>query len=94
VALPLAERSERVARLLDRGDRCGAAAEAARLRADLTASISAIPNLYLEDLSGLVNEIQAQIPPCAEPQPPPDEDDDNGNGKGKKKGKKKHKGGE
>jgi hypothetical protein len=30
-----------------------------------------VPEVYLEDLSGLVNEIEAQIPECAEPIPPP-----------------------
>ena len=70
VAERLASRSDKVASLLDSGDACGAADEASQLRADLTAAISedAIPELYLEDLSGLVNEIQAEIPPC---QPPP-----------------------
>jgi hypothetical protein len=79
----LATRSDAVATQLDRGDPCAAAEEAARLRADLTASISAIPDIYVEDLSSLVNEIQAQIPPCDRSE---DEDDEQ---KGKKKGKKK-----
>jgi hypothetical protein len=82
----LASRSDNVASLLESGDSCGAASEAARLRAEVTASIGAIPDLYVEDLSGLVNEIQAQIPPCQE-KPADDEDD----GKKGKKNKKKHK---
>jgi hypothetical protein len=79
VAKRLASRSDKVASLLDSGDACGAAEEASGLRADLTAAISedAIPELYLEDLSGLVNEIQAQIPPC---QPPPTDTGDGGDG--------------
>jgi hypothetical protein len=79
VAERLANRSDKVASLLDSGDACGAAQEASSLRADLTAAISenAIPELYLEDLSGLVNEIQAQIPPC---QPPPTDTGDGGDG--------------
>jgi hypothetical protein len=77
----LAAQSDQVASLLESGDSCGAAAEAASLRADLTASIGAIPDLYVEDLSGLVNEIQAQIPPCSDK--PAGEDE------GKKKHKKK-----
>jgi hypothetical protein len=96
VASPLAARSDKVATLLDGGDACGAAREAAALRAELTQAIDKIPELYLEDLSALVNEIQAQIPPC--PQPPQNDDDDNGdqekkgkNGKkGKEHGKHKH----
>ena len=63
----------------------------------MTAAISEgkVPEVYLEDLSGLANELEAQIPPCAEPPPPADDDgdDDEGDdnrGKGKdKKDKKK-----
>jgi hypothetical protein len=97
VAERLASRSARVATLLDAGDACEAKQEAAALRADLTASIETIPEIYLEDLSGLVNEIDAQIPACPVVQPPPvethgeDEDEDEGNGKGKGKGKDKGK---
>jgi hypothetical protein len=83
----LAHRSDAVAGLLDRGDNCRAAEEAARLRAEVTASIGSIPEIYVEDFSGLVNEIQAQIPPCEEPDDRMEEDED-GQGKGKKKGKK------
>jgi hypothetical protein len=98
VAERLASRSAKVATLLDAGDACGAKQEAAALRADLTASIETIPDLYLEDLSGLVNEIDAQIPACPVLQPPPvdtngedEEDEGNGKGKGKHKGKGKKK---
>ena len=56
-------RSDAVAARLESGDACGAAEEAARLRAEVTASIGSIPEVYVEDFSGLVNElIQAQIP--------------------------------
>jgi hypothetical protein len=96
LAASLAARSDAVADRLDRGDNCGAAAEAARLRDEVTASIGSIPQVYVEDFSGLVNEIQAQIPPCEEP--PVDDrkedkegDDDEDRGKGKEKGKKKGK---
>lgn len=101
VAERLASRSAKVATLLDAGDACGAKDEAAALRADLTASIETIPELYLEDLSGLVNEIDAQIPACTVIPPPPvetngededDEDDGNGKAKGKDKDKDKGKG--
>jgi hypothetical protein len=78
IADGLATRSDKVASLLDSGDACGAREEAALLRADLTQAINdrAIPDLYLEDLSGLVNEIEAGIPACEEepPPPPPDEE--------------------
>jgi hypothetical protein len=81
VAEQLAKRSEAVARLLESGDTCAALMESARLRDELNAAINrgVIPEVYLEDLSGLVNEIQAQIPPCEErePQvPPPPRDGD------------------
>jgi hypothetical protein len=77
VAERLASRSDKVASLLDSGDACGAAEEAAALRSDLTATIGDIPELYVEDLSSLVNEIQAQIPPC---QPPPTDTGGGGDG--------------
>jgi len=89
VADRLATTSDKVATLLERGDSCGAAEEAARLRADVNASIAAIPTLYLEDLSGLVNEIKAQIPPC-----PAQPSDDAKKKKKDKKQKKKHKHGD
>ncbi|HEY7708393.1 MAG TPA: hypothetical protein VH968_14605 [Gaiellaceae bacterium] len=82
----LADTSEEIATQLEAEEFCGASDAAARLRADLTEAINAgaVPEAYLEELSGLVNEIEAEIPAC-EPAPPPadDEDDD-----GKKKPKK------
>jgi hypothetical protein len=84
----LADRSDAVAARLDSGDACGAAEEAAQLRAEVTAAIGSIPEVYIEDFSGLVNEIQAQIPPCEHPDDRMEEDED---GKGKGKGKKKKK---
>ena len=100
VAERLASRSAKVATLLDAGDTCAAKQEAAALRADLTASIETIPEVYLEDMSGLVNEIDAQIPACPVPQPPPvetnGEDEEKGEGKREheRKGKEKKKDGE
>jgi hypothetical protein len=87
----LAARSDEVARLLEAGDNCEARAEGDRLRADLTAAINrrVIPEVYLEDLSGLVNEIYAQIPPCereVEAPPPPSSEE-----KERKKEKEKRK---
>ncbi len=63
VAERLASRSDKVAGLLDSGDARRAADEAGRLRVELTDAINdqAIPELYLEDLSGVVNELEAQI---------------------------------
>ncbi len=96
VAERLATHSDKVASLLSSGDACGAKQEAGRLRAELTTAIDdrAIPELYLEDLSGVVNELVAQIPPCEvaqQPQPPPDTDrEKNERKKQKKQDKKKH----
>lgn len=89
VAEPLAERSERVAGLLERGDACGARAQVILLRRDLTDAINArtIPDIYLEDLSGVVNEIEAQLPPCEPMIPPPRKKQDEGKGKDKDKDK-------
>jgi hypothetical protein len=72
--------SDEVAQHLDGGDPCAASESAVRLREAVTAAIKdgKVPEVYLEDLSGLVNEIEAQIPECVEPAPPPPppEDDD------------------
>jgi hypothetical protein len=64
VADQLATRTDTIANLIDGGDACGK--EAARLRDELTRAINdgAIPELYIEDLSRLVNEIEAGIPVC------------------------------
>jgi len=88
IAQPLADRSENVARLLDSGNRCAAAAEAAQLEQEVIAAINdrAIPDVYLEDLGSVAHEIVAQVPPCEQPR---DEDDEGK--KGKKKDKKKDK---
>jgi hypothetical protein len=85
--MPLAERSEEVARRLDAGDTCGAAEEAAALRQAVTDAINArqVPDEYLEELSGVANELEQQLPPCAEP-PPPEDDEDGKDGKDKDKG--------
>jgi hypothetical protein len=81
IATELAGLSDEVARQLESGDPCGARDSAARLREGVTAAINdgKVPEVYLEDLSGLANEIEAQIPECAPPEPPPpptDEGDD------------------
>lgn len=87
--------SDEVAQQLEDGDACAAAQTALRLRDTLTEAINGgkVPEVYLEDLSGVVNEIEAQIPRCVNPAPPPesDEGEDEDRGKGKKKGKEKKK---
>jgi hypothetical protein len=86
VAERLASRSDKVASLLESGDPCGAKDEAGRLRAEVTEAINdqAVPELYLEDLSGVVNELEAQIPPCEVMQPPPPQQETDGEKKDKK----------
>jgi hypothetical protein len=73
IALDLADRSEAVAQLLDSGDHCGAAEEAAKLRQAVTDAINAqqIPQAYLEDLQGVTNELEQAVPVCTKPPPPP-----------------------
>ena len=92
VANELASLSDEVARQLEDGDSCAARETAARLRDGVTEAINdgKVPDVYLEDLSGVVNEIEAQIPECAASPPPPD-DGDTGKGKGKKRGHVKNK---
>jgi hypothetical protein len=84
VALKLAERSEEVAQKLDEGDSCGAGDKAAELRKEVTDAINAgeIPREYLEDLSGVANELQVDVPQCAQPPPPPPPPTTDGEGDG------------
>jgi hypothetical protein len=72
VATELADLSDEVAHRLESGDPCGARDIAARLRESVTDAINEqqVPELYLEELSGVVNEIEAQIPGCEPPAPP------------------------
>lgn len=85
VAEQLAGLSDELAGSLESGDSCAAAQTAAQLRDSVTQAIAdrKVPRVYLEDLSGLANELQLQTPECVEPAPPSDEDD----GKEKKKQK-------
>jgi hypothetical protein len=73
VALKLADRSEEVAQKLDEGDSCGAGDKAAELRKEVTDAINAdeIPPEYLEEISAVANELQFDVPRCAQPPPPP-----------------------
>lgn len=86
VANELASLSDEVAQQLEDGDSCAARETAARLRDGVTEAINGgkVPDVYLEDLSGVVNEIEAQIPECPASSAPPPKDE--GKGKGKKKG--------
>jgi hypothetical protein len=90
----LADLSDRVAGDLDRGDSCAASRAAAELRSAVTDAINTgkVPDLYLEELSGVTNEIQAQAGECApttQTTEDEDEDEDKHEDRGKKKGKKK-----
>jgi hypothetical protein len=80
VAGRLASRSDKVASLLESGDACGAAQEAAALEQDFIAvsNEGKIPDLYREDLGNVVHELVAQIPPCQPP--PPTDTGDGGDG--------------
>ena len=94
VANELATLSDEVADDIENGDACAARQAAVHLRDRVTEAINAgkVPELYLEDLSGVVNEIEVQIPAC--PQAPPADRDESGDDgqHGKKKGKKGKKG--
>ncbi len=87
VADQLAGLSDELAGSLETGDSCAASQTAARLRDSVTQAINdgKVPEVYLEDLSGLANELQAQVPECVAPPPPSDEDDGDDEKKKKKK---------
>ncbi len=93
VADQLAELSDELAGSLETGDSCAASQTAARLRDSVTQAINdgKVPEVYLEDLSGLANELQAQVPECVAPPPPPVEDEDDEKKKKKKKKQKEDK---
>ncbi len=94
VANELAGISEEIAARLESGDRCGAGESAAHLRERVTAAINEgeVPEVYLEDLSGMTNELEAQIPPCVvEPPPPSDDEEDGDEDRGRDKRDKKDK---
>ena len=92
-ASELADRSDKIARLLDEGDVCGAAHEADLLRAQAQAEIDdgSVPRALGAELvaktDDLVNEVNCDEPPPPPPPPASDEDDgDHGKRKDKKKG--------
>jgi hypothetical protein len=93
-ASELADRGDKIARLIDEGDVCSAAHEADELRAQAQAEIDdgSVPRALAAELVAkadeLVNELNCEPAP---PQPPPPSDEDDG-GKGKGKGKDKKKG--
>lgn len=66
VAERLAAKSDKVAALLDAGDRCGALVQATALRAEVTAAINAhrVPLALLEPLSSSANELVTRIGAC------------------------------
>lgn len=90
----LADLSDELSRSLDDGDPCAATEAAARLREDVTAAINdgKVPPVYLEELSGLANELVEQVPDCVEPTTTEDDDDGGGDeGEDDERRKKKQK---
>jgi hypothetical protein len=71
LAQRLATESDAVASALARGDNCGAARLAERLRTEATASIARVPRALQEPLSSGVNAVVAEMPPCSPPAPAP-----------------------
>jgi hypothetical protein len=88
LAADLASRSDKVARLLDRNDGCGALAAAKELRNATIAAINAgrVPARLQEPLQGAANDLAFRIT-CASA--PPTENH-KGKDKGRGKGKGKH----
>jgi len=91
-ASELADRSDKIARLLDEGNVCAAAHEADELRAQAQAEIDegSVPPALATELVAKADDLVDEVNCEPEPPPPPLEDDnDEGKGKGKGKGKKK-----
>lgn len=91
-ASELADRSDKIARLLDEDDVCSAAHEADLLRAQAQAEVDdgRVPRALADELvakaDDLVNEVNCEPEPPPPPPPSDDEDGDKGKGKDKKKG--------
>jgi hypothetical protein len=62
-----------VVQKLEEGDSCGAGDKAAELRKEVTDAINAgqIPEEYLDELQSVANELEFDVPQCAQPPPPP-----------------------
>lgn len=87
-ASELADRGDKVARLIDEGDVCSAAHEADELRAQAQAEIDdgSVPRALAAELVAKADELVNEV--NCEPDPlPPSDDDDGGKGKGKDKKK-------
>lgn len=91
-ATALAERSDKIARLLEEGDVCSAAHEADELQAQAQTAIDEgnVPGTLASELMAKAGDLVDEVNCEAEPPPPPppsdDDDGDNGKGKDKKKG--------
>jgi hypothetical protein len=86
-AQQLAVRSDRIARLLAAGNRCGATAEAATLQVQVTAAINAhrVPSRFLEPLSAASNDLVERVGACIRPPPSPEPREHKRKGKHRKK---------
>lgn len=92
-ATELADRSDKIASLLDEGDVCSAAHEADLLRAQAEAEVDdgSIPRALAAELVAKANELVNEVncePEPPPPPPPPSSDEDDGDD-GKRKDKKK-----
>ena len=89
LAAELAAQADAVAASLERGDVCGASAQARALRSRVLREAGRVAVVFRGELVRSVGELAATVPPCP---PPPAPADQEGHGKGKGKGKGKHKG--
>ncbi len=89
LAVELAAQADAVAASLERGDVCGASAQARALRSRVLREAGRVPLVFRGELVRSAGELAATVPACP---PPPAPAGKEGPGKGKGKGKGKHKG--
>jgi hypothetical protein len=89
LAVELAVQADAVAASLERGDVCGASAQARVLRSRVLREAGRVAVVFRGELVRAAGELAATVPPCPPP-PAPAPAEKEGHGKGKGKGKGNH----
>jgi hypothetical protein len=85
LAAELAAQAETVAASLERGDVCGASAQARALRSRVLGEAGRVPLVFRGELVRAAGGLAATVPPCP-PTPAPGDKEGDGEGDGKGKG--------
>jgi len=85
LAAELAVQADAVAASLERGDVCGASAQARALKSRVLREAGRVPLVFRGELVRSAADLATTVPPCPPP-PAPAEKEGHGKGKGKHKG--------